>query len=113
MTGTGSTSRPLISPDPPTGWWVKLATVRADDIVIVAGRLDVARVAGLADTIDGRGVVLPILVQQQTDGRYRVADGRHRYLAHLCAGRDWVTVLTLHRTPDDGAWPLHPDDGPT
>lgn len=31
--------------------------------------------------------VAPITVQNLRDGTYRVSDGRHRYVAHLIAGR--------------------------
>lgn len=90
-------------------WWVRLATVRTEDVCVVAGDLDLGRVAAIAETVAGRGVCMPVLVEAMEGGRWRVADGRHRYLAHLARGRDWLTVLELLSQPAPDAWPLWPD----
>lgn len=38
----------------------------------------------------------PIVVTALADGRYRIRDGHHRYLAHLQLGRDLVRCVVVH-----------------
>lgn len=65
-------------------------------------RFDEALLAELASSIQSTGVVQPILVRQQPDGRFQLIAGERRWLASKQAGKETIPAI-LRQVSDEQA----------
>lgn len=60
-----------------------------------------AALAELADSIREKGVIQPLLVEEQPDGTYQIVAGERRFRASKLAGMETVPVIVRSFSPDE------------
>lgn len=91
--------------------WVKeadwdLKTVPLSEINMARrpGGRNMGKVEGIAEAVRNGEKMDPVVLVQQSNGKYQVADGYHRTLGFDRAGKDEIKAYIASGVGDDGPW---------